>query len=144
MKFINEKGIKVVSNFIDRYSAEFNASTNENTTIVFRSLPVNNQHNEPLRCYANIIEYSEEISNRLGMSEIEIYAMIAHEIGHIMDKINNRTDTIPREICGDSMACMIGLRKPMISALKKMIASNLYPNESEMMNGRIDVLEREI
>ena len=143
MIFSNRQNIEVVSNFINSYSALFNAATNEDITIIFRTFQGSNSSNDPMICYVNIIEYSEEMCNKLGLSEIEIFAMIAHEIGHILDKINKRTDTIPREICADSMACVLGLKNAMISGLKKMIASNLYPNENEMMNGRIEVLERE-
>lgn len=90
------------------------------------------------------IIYSPEICKRLQLSCDEIYACIAHEVGHIIHYFNTslkefHNDII--EIKADDVCASLGLKDSLISTLKKLIISDLYSNEQTfMMNLRINHL----
>lgn len=138
MQYANKQNIAVISSFIGYYGHLLNEVMDANNNITFLPL-VDNPHNDPVMRYSNVIKYSEEICKRFNLSEIEVYAMIAHEIGHILDETNS--ETIPREICADSMAQVLGLGKALTSGLSKLIESGLYPDENDVMKERIKILE---
>lgn len=63
---------------------------------------------------------------RLGLSIPEIYAAIAHEIGHIVYRTNPwRHDA---EQIADSFAADLGLRSQMISVIDRLISSKRHRN----------------
>lgn len=138
MKYTNKQNIAVISNFIRYYGNLLNEVMDVNNNITFLPL-VDNPYNDPLIRHLDFIEYSEEICKRLDLSEMEVHAMIAHEIGHILDETNS--ERIPREIIADSMAQVLGLGKALVSGLNKLIESGLYPDENDIMKERIKILE---
>lgn len=64
--------------------------------------------------------------DRLGLTDREMLAAVAHEVGHIMFYFHTEKDkyngNIEEMIC-DSYACRMGLKDEMISLLKKMVES---------------------
>ncbi len=63
---------------------------------------------------------------RLGLSIPEIYAAIAHEIGHIVYRTHPwRHDS---EQIADSFAADLGLRNQMISVIDRLISSKRHRN----------------
>lgn len=140
MELIIRHPSEVLSGFVNSYGNLLDMATYTDKTIYLTLLrPEENQQNDPLCSYANIVGLSQEICDCIGLATTEIYAMIAHEIGHILDSRNK--DRIPREIVADSLAVTLGLKTALISGLRKLIDSNNYPDESRNMEGRIKVLE---
>lgn len=76
-------------------------------------------------CNYKYIWYNERKANRLGLTQSERFACIAHELGHIFDT-SDRWDTPQqtREMNADQFAVELGLGNSMISALEKLIDYN--------------------
>lgn len=90
--------------------------------------------------YIEII-IDEKLFQQLCLTESEMMAAIAHEIGHVImffreDKENFQGQA--EEVCCDSYACKIGLAVSLSSLLSKLINSNLYTKEqSAVMKNRL-------
>ncbi len=94
---------------------------------------------DPFGCFINKTEYdasstyAEIVINKkkceeLELSEQEIHAAIAHEIGHVIfffieDKENKKD---MEEVICDQYACRMGLADSLISLLDKLISSGDY------------------
>ena len=80
--------------------------------------------------YAEII-INEDSCIRFELTEPEMFAAIGHELGHIKYKKQNRTNFQDQitEIDSDDFVCHIGLGRPLISLLNKLINSGDYPEE---------------
>ena len=68
------------------------------------------------------IVINEEVLLRQRLENEDIQAAIAHEIGHIIsiENYGNCYSGLAAEVLSDDYACKIGLRKPLMSLLKKM------------------------
>lgn len=84
----------------------------------------------------------------LGLSEEEIFAFIAHEIGHVMQLSCTMFDTKEKKDeapCGyeheaDIMAVHFELKRELCSGLQKIIDSHQFSTE-DMMQQRIEMLQ---
>lgn len=85
-----------------------------------------------------IIVINEEICESLDLSQNERYAMISHEIGHIIDPTPRNNNHLLREINADSFAVELGLSHHLISGLQKLIYSGKYDTEIDMIKVRIN------
>lgn len=90
--------------------------------------------------YAEIV-VNPKVCSRLGLSEQELKAGIAHEIGHIIMFFREDKEKYVGqglEVSCDIYACQMGLAKPLSSLLSKMIDSGLYTEiQSHVMQNRI-------
>ena len=83
---------------------------------------------------------NEEACNRLELTEEEMLAAIAHEIGHIKYTELNQTSTQGQvsEIESDDFAFSLCLGKPLIMLLMKLLKSQILPDElKQMINNRL-------
>lgn len=74
-------------------------------------------------CSSCQIVYNDVIINNLGLNEQEVFACVAHEIGHhiFLKEIESRGyDSTKKEIICDGLATELGLQFHLISALIKM------------------------
>lgn len=80
-----------------------------------------------------------EFCSRLKLSDDEIMASIAHEIGHIMyyfhDNYDDNDDML-KELIADRYAIGIGLGKPLISTLEKLI--KYHEDSCQVIKMRVD------
>lgn len=94
---------------------------------------------EASSAYAEII-VNTELCQKLDLTELEMLAAVAHEIGHIIMLLDDKANCQGQaeEVYCDEYASKIGLAKPLCSLLKKLIASNLYSEEQlEVMRNRL-------
>ena len=78
--------------------------------------------------YAEII-VNKDMCNTLKLTELEMKAAIAPEIGHIITFFRADKDKFQKqdeEYYSDSYACIMGLAIPLSFLLKKLIDSGLY------------------
>ena len=88
--------------------------------------------------YAEII-VNEDLCIKLQLTKNELFAAIAHEIGHIIMFFHTEKEQFQgqaEEIYCDTYACRIGLSDSLITLLNKMIDSGLYSESiiNEMHN----------
>ena len=78
-------------------------------------------------------------------TEEELFAIIAHEIGHAMDNIENNTKkSLRREEDADNLSVQLGLGQILATALNKMIESGLYSDDNENMKIRMGILKNKL
>ena len=90
----------------------------------------------------NEIMRSEEIYIRCGFTIEEEYAILAHELGHMIagvrgEKVQNN---LQEEKSADQMTVNLGLADHMKSAIQKMINLAIHPENNAEMLQRIAVL----
>lgn len=89
----------------------------------------------------NVIIRHEAAYNKCGFLAEEEMAMIAHELGHI---INARIlklepeDSFQKECQADDFPISLGMAEAMKSALNKIIEANISPENNDGMQKRID------
>lgn len=110
---------------------------NDNDAFVYY---LNKEGEDASTTYAEII-VNEEICKHLQLTEGEIWAATAHEIGHIIIFFRSDKKTIQghtEEIYSDDYACKMGLAAPLSSLLQKMINSCLYEDwQVKLMQKRL-------
>ena len=78
---------------------------------------------------ADII-HNESLIRQLGLTELEQFAAIAHEIGHILYFFLENKRDYPglqgKEIYADKIACEIGLAAEMLSTIEKLERSGIF------------------
>lgn len=78
------------------------------------------------------IVYSQEICQKLQLSSEEIYACIAHEVGHIVHYFNKAldgADSLLIERKADEIAKILGISNLLSEVLSKLINSGLCSEE---------------
>ena len=90
----------------------------------------------------NEIMRSEDVYYKCNFTKEEEYAILAHELGHIVaaKRGNKSMDNLQEEKNADQMAVSLGLVIPMQAAIQKMINANIKPSNNAEMQQRIDVL----
>lgn len=146
MKFIDRSGHRAVEKFLNLYNSTLNHFTGgDNRTVTFHSLPPDeNQFRDIIVRLRNDIYISPEEVGRLGLSDPELFAALAHEIGHIL--YSSRPFGDDAEQRADTFAFELGLGRQMISVIEKIIASRRYRHLVSRLVARIqylDLLERE-
>ena len=90
----------------------------------------------------NEIMRSEDVYGRCGFSREEEFAILAHELGHIVQgkRGQKSTNNLEEEMNADQIATYLGLGEHMATAIQTMIELNINPNNNAEMQRRIDVL----
>lgn len=139
----NISSLEIFDSFIDLFGEnEFCKAVNA-VCVSFEQKPFcgNNIYNSPFeRCFT-YLACSDDVCQYLNFTKEEMYAMIAHEIGHIYYKTTEMDSPILiKEKMADSMAIQLGLKRELSSALQKMIDSGDYEDVAEDMRQRIHFL----
>lgn len=124
MKFINVDNIGMVESFIRLYGEKISrlaaeADSNIDTINFHHIRESDNLHRDIMVSLGRRICISEKEIERMNLTMGEVYAVIAHEIGHI---IYNAPSFNPMsEQQADSVAMELGLGRQMISVLEKLL-----------------------
>lgn len=92
---------------------------------------INKAGTEPSSTYAEII-INERVCDRTKLSEQEMIAAIAHEVGHIIFYFKTNKEDFQgqaEEVSCDTYACRMGLAIPLCSLLEKQIYTGDYQME---------------
>lgn len=81
-----------------------------------------------------------EACNLLELQENEQYAMVFHEIGHILDPTILAGNSMQREINADSFVVSAGLRMELRRGLHKLVENELYVLQHKSIIQRIEIL----
>lgn len=86
------------------------------------------------------IIFNESAIDRLGLTEEEQFAAIAHEIGHIIYRFSDNKAQFPKgqgeEIYSDGIAAEIGLAKPLLSLLEKLEIRGMFTDSESRFGMR--------
>ncbi len=145
--FKNPQNIEVVNSFVDLFENAVNEnSVGKTITIVV----MNELHprfswiaydNDPFAKNGNNIAINEQICQQLNLTQEEQYAMIAHEIGHILDNTPREIDNqLYREYNADQFAVKLNLTNELITGLEKLMESGNNPEENKGLEERIKKL----
>lgn len=90
----------------------------------------------------NEIMRTEEIYNRCEFTVQEEYAILAHELGHMIARFRGEKvqNNLQEEKNADQMTVNLGLADHMKSAIQKMIDLNIHPENNAEMLQRISVM----
>lgn len=143
--------IKIFNSFSDKYLKFINEIHGDNTI----SIGIINSEDSIFNCVASledpfasstimnpvVIAINEEVCIKLKLTQEEQHAMLAHEIGHILDKTQRLpNDQLIREYNADQFAIDLGLSQELKSGLEKIINSGDYSNENLDIKERIKKL----
>lgn len=152
---VNHSGLNEFDDFDNRYSAELCQRYNhlnhfrihcysiDDYKYLAEAIPLNGFENDSFgfaidnkegkySSTSAYIIYSPKICLKLKLSSEEIYACIAHEVGHIIHHFNENlkgANSTFIEIKADEIAKSLGISSHLSSALSKLIDSNLYSEE---------------
>ena len=82
----------------------------------------------PFSIFDPYIYFNTEIWRKHSLSEYELFALLAHEIGHSIDT-TDRNKRDEREVNADIFAIQLGFKTSLISGLQKLIDSGDYSEE---------------
>mgnify|MGYP003112872315 CR=1 FL=1 len=151
IEFKNPQNINVFESFIDRYQNLVNANLSADN-ITIGSI---NEHHQLFNAVATkddpfatnsemqpvVIAINEIVCKKLDFTEEEQHAMIAHEIGHILDQSPRQENIqLDREYNADKFAIELGLSKELKTGLVKIIESGNYSEEINDIQKRINNL----
>ena len=144
MRLINKDNIEIVDVFIRLYGELIeDIAPHYKGDIVFKNLPADeNEYHDIMGRVGNVIYHSEVEVGKSGLSDTEVLAALAHEIGHIV--YNTRGWQQDQEERADSFAAELGLGAQMISAIEKIISSRRYHKLTSLLVGRIHFLQNMI
>jgi hypothetical protein len=132
---LNKFQINVVNH--DKTTHVKDGDINDNDAFVYY---LNKEGKDASTTYAEII-VNEEMCKHLQLTEEEIWAATAHEIGHIIIFFRSDKEDIQgqtEEICSDYYACKMGLATPLSSLIQKMINFCLYEDwQVKLMQKRL-------
>lgn len=141
MKLYNPFDLPVVASFIRLFGDTITEKFEDNNTVI-TFLPLSDDENE----YDDIIVrlgdkiyLSEKEIGRLGLSDPEIFAALAHELGHIL--YHTHPWGFDAESRADTLAAELGLRDQMISVIDKIITSKRFRNVTSSLVQRIQFLK---
>lgn len=141
MRLINKDDIEIVDAFIRIFGDKVSElAPHYQRDIEFKRLRKSDNHyGDVMGRLGNVVYISPEEVGRLGLSDTEMLATIAHEIGHIVySTCNWQPDCEER---ADSFAADLGLGTQMISAIEKILDSKRYEKLTRMLIGRIHYLQ---
>lgn len=101
---------------------------------------INKEEYDAYSTYAEII-VNESVCSKLRLSEQEMMAAIAHEIGHVIFFFKSDKEAFQgqaEEVRCDIYACRMGLAIPLYSLLEKLIKTGDY--QLELVNQMINRL----
>lgn len=149
--FRNPQNIEIFTTFVCQFEKVISDALINNTITI---CCINEQHkrygavatkNDPFATNTALnppfIAINEQVCQELSLAQEEQYAMIAHEIGHILD--NNpreKNNPLNREYNADQFAIKLELSEELKTGLEKIINSGNYPSETESIKERIKKL----
>ena len=137
MKYNNLSKLHLIDEFINTYGKTINEIASQvkdarrfsNLTINFISEENHPKSVDPLfdfseknfffKISGNIIAYHEGNCEALNLSKEECFAMMAHEIGHLILVPTKENDFLKKELIADEMAVQSGLKSHLVSGLMK-------------------------
>jgi hypothetical protein len=150
INFQNPQNLEIYNSFINEFG-EILIEKNDISTI--NILGINLSHtlsntvnilNAPFATNTTMgafpIVMNEMICNDLNLTTRERFAMISHEIGHIIDSTPQKNNGMQREINADKFAIELGLAQDLKNGLQKIIDSNNYSTQVEKIEERIRIL----
>lgn len=141
MYFINRQNIEIVDIFVRLFGEPVaEEASHYSRPIIFKRLPSeDNRYRDIMLSIGNVIYISIEESGSVGLSETEMLAAIAHEIGHV---VYGAHSFLPdSEQRADMLAAKIGLGNQMISAIEKILDSRRYRQLTSQLVSRIHFLQ---
>lgn len=141
MQIHNPNNIPVVSSFIRLYGDILLEKFYDYPgSVEFLYLPDDeNEYGDVIVRLGNRIFLSEKEIGNLGLSGPEIFAALAHELGHIL--YHTHPWAFDSESRADTLAAELGLRDQMISVIEKIIYSRRFRNITSMLVQRIQFLK---
>ena len=151
IKFENRYGIECVDVFLRLYGDILRETFAENGSdsdgqggypgvIYFRPLPdEENEYGDVVVKLDDSVYISERQIGKMGFSMPELFAILAHELGHIL--YHTHPWGFDSEERADSLAAELGLGSQMISALERIIASRRFRNVTSALVRRIQFLQ---
>ncbi len=141
MHFINRQDIEIVDVFVRLFGEPVaEAAAHYTMPIIFKRLErADNKYNDIMVSMGNTIYISLDEIGSIGLSDTEILASIAHEIGHIVYGAHGWWPDCEQR--ADMMAAKVGLGNQMISAIEKFIDSHRYRRLTSQLVGRIHFLQ---
>lgn len=141
MRLINKDNIDIVDFFIRIFKDRLEELAPHYTgDITFALLPdEENDYRDMMGRVGSIIYYSPQEVRKIGLSDTEMLAALAHEVGHIV--YNTRGWQPDQEQRADSFAADLGLGTQMISAIEKIIESRRFNKLTSLLIGRIHFLQ---
>ena len=146
--FKNPQKIEIFKSFLEQYGKQINKNDLEDEITI---VGINEKHKlfsavstieDPFATNISIspllITINEPLCEQLKFTKEEKYAMITHEIGHILDKtVRENNNQLNREFNADQFSINLGLSKELKSGLEKIIESGKYEKEVKDINERI-------
>lgn len=106
----------------------------------FRLLrPESNDYRDIMVRLGDRIFISPEECGRLGLSDPEMLAVMAHELGHILYRTS--PFDIDSESRADTLAAELGLGHQMIAAIERIISSRRFRHLTSQLVSRIQFLQ---
>lgn len=141
MQLINRQNIEIVDVFI-RLFGELVSSLAPHFTepIEFKILKdEENQYHDIMARVGRTIYLSPSEIGSVGLSDTEVLAAIAHEIGHIVYHTHAWQPDCEQR--ADMWAAQLGLGSQMIAAIEKFIESRRYRTLTSLLVERIHFLQ---
>lgn len=98
-----------------------------------------NEYDDVVVRLGNKIYISEKMTGQMGFSYPELFAVLAHELGHILYRTHPWG--FDAEERADSLAAELGLATQMISVIEKIIASRRFHQITSALVRRIQFLQ---
>ena len=141
MKITNPHNIPIVGSFLRLYGEALEERF-DNEDFEVEILPLSeaeNHYGDILVRLGKKIFISERRTGEIGLTEPEMFAAIAHELGHIF--YHTRAWDVDAENRADTLAAELGLGSQMISVIEKIIMSRRFRNITSLLVQRIQFLK---
>ncbi|MCM1152652.1 MAG: hypothetical protein NC328_03240 [Muribaculum sp.] len=141
MTYVNNHNIPVVNAFLRLYGETLQKKFAD-SDITINFLPLHDDENTYHDILARLnkqIYLSETEIGRLGLTNPEIFAAIAHELGHIL--YHTHPWGYDAETRADTLAAELGLGTQMISVIEKIIACRRFRHITSELVHRIQYLQ---
>lgn len=141
MKIENPHKIPIVDSFLRLYGKTISRKfENEIFNVEIFPLPdSDNDYSDIMVRLGKKIFISQTQIGKLGLTPPEIYAALAHELGHILYRTHPWA--ADAENRADSLAAELGLGPQMIRVIEKIILSRRYPHITSLLVRRIQFLQ---
>ena len=149
-KFENRHKLPVVDSFLRLYGEDLEKRFNEMRELaedvkplpdIIEFLPLadaENEYDDVVVKLGNKIYISEKMTGQMEFSYPELFAVLAHELGHILYRTHPWG--FDAEERADSLAAELGLGNQMISVIEKIIASRKFSHITSALVRRIQFL----
>ncbi len=153
MKWNNVDSIDLFDRFKQEYEEIVNAIFGDASIDLVNFIGSNNPYagfllgpQDYFKSNNDTVAYHEENCNTIGFGENEKFAIIAHELGHILHRADNYNDNhLLKEMDADFMAVSLGLTESLIDGLTIFLVSgNCGEGGDEQMQLRINALQQHL